>query len=141
MPSRYGDGEGPCEQRSDSHTQLLGPPGLERWHDGNRRAESSGDPLATGGSKDLFAKHISEQEAARGSDEAIVSNDAAGHYNPLPSQGPLDRGVAASESILHARMGHRSRERRRGVRISRRTKVAPDARFEAVLGKTRRTEF
>ena len=91
--------------------------------------------------KDLFAKDISEEEAARGSDEAIVSDDAAGHYNPPPSQGPLDRGAIANEPSLLARMGHRTRQRWLGVRISLRTKVALDARFEAVLGKTRRTEF
>jgi hypothetical protein len=35
------------------------------------------------------------EPAARASDEAVVSNDLAGHYNPPASQGPLDREVRA----------------------------------------------
>jgi hypothetical protein len=108
---------------------------------------------------------ISGGEGFRGSDEAIVSDDPTGQQNPMASQGPLDGrvSVAGSRATLN-RKGSRTGNpfgdhvflgaatavayksdswggcgRRLSLRIS--SKVATDGPFEAVLGKTRRTEF
>jgi hypothetical protein len=45
---------------------------------------------------------ISHGEGGRGSDEAIVSDDPEGQYNPLVSQGPLDERVGVGSG--HARL-------------------------------------
>ena len=88
-------------------------------------------------------KEISRQVAASGSDEAIVSMDLGGQHNRWASQGPLDGRVWKCAPALHARLGQRGNTTRLGRRISPReqAKVAVDFPFEAVLGKTRRTEF
>ena len=108
---------------------------------------------------------ISGGEGFRVSDEAVVSDDPSGQHNPVASQGPLDGrvGVAGSRATLNRKALERvipsgitySWERELRWRISRghgadvdgtlslgmSSKVAIDGPFEAVLGKTRRTEF
>ena len=93
-------------------------------------------------------KKISCSKATSGSDEAIVSTDLAGHYNRSASQGPLDESVWGWEAVFASgelvRKDHRPPASTLASRISRGTpsaKVATDFSFEAVLGKTRRTEF
>ena len=93
-------------------------------------------------------KQISRGLATSGSDEAIVSNDLAGQHNRSASQGPLDESVwewrTVSTSGGLVRKDHRCSANTLASRISRgipSAKVATDIPFEAVLGKTRRTEF
>ena len=89
-------------------------------------------------------EYISQQERSRVSDEAIVSDDLAGQHNPLASQGPLGWNVQYKCPAIHARKGYRGERLDSGLHISRGrypAKVAADFQFEAVLGKTRRTEF
>ena len=72
---------------------------------------------------------ISRREEFRASDEAIVSFELSGHYNPTASQGPLDGrvGVAGSRAILNRKALERviplgitySRERELRWRIRR----------------------
>ncbi len=95
------------------------------------------DPLATGGCKDLFAKDISEEEAARGSDEAIVSDDAAGQLQPAAEPRASGPGRHRQRAQLACRMGHRARQRWLGVRISSSDEGRTDARFEAYLDPLR----
>jgi hypothetical protein len=88
----------------------------------------------------------------RGSDEVIVSDDPAGQHNPRASQGPLDRIVLGIFLLSFPSRGGLDRK----VHYRRKTnetlaaykspcfitmKVAVEFLFEAVLGKTRRTEF
>jgi len=93
------------------------------------------------------AKKISRGLAASGSDEAIVSDDLTGQHNRSGSQGPLDEsvweGTPQHRKVL-VRKDHRFCLSTLAPRISRgipSAKVAADFSFEAVLGKTRRTEF
>jgi hypothetical protein len=44
----------------------------------------------------LDSEFISCRLEERGADEAVVSNDPPGHYNPMASQGPLDRIVSGN---------------------------------------------
>ena len=106
-----------------------------------RHATQIGDPLAA--IDVVRTKQISRTAVASGSDEAIVSTDPAGQHNRLASQGPLDENVREIAPARHAPRGHRDRSNGLGRRISRTipTKVGVDISFEAVLGKTRRTEF
>ena len=102
----------------------------------------------------LDSEFISCRVEGRGSDEVIVSFDPAGHYNPLASQGPLDR-IASGNFLLSfpsrggldrrvhyrwkssgALAAYKSFRSPNGI-----AKVAAQFLFEAVLGKTRRTEF
>jgi len=94
---------------------------------------------------------------ARGADEAIVSDDLVGQQNPSASQGPLDWNVLTIGPELHARKGHRGTVEGARLRIRPEAGVdvglslkrtvfglkvaAAEGQFEAVLGKTRRTEF
>ncbi|MCG2659326.1 MAG: hypothetical protein L6437_03655 [Kiritimatiellae bacterium] len=81
----------------------------------------------------------------RVSDEAILSDDLAGQHNPPGSQGPLD-GKAEYERSADMPVpedGTEGREtsavvayKREGAKVA--AYIFP---FEAVLGKTRRTEF
>ena len=98
--------------------------------------------------KSRTEENISRSMATSGSDEAIVSNDLAGHYNRSASQGPLGESVWGSDAVSAAgglvRKDHRHPASPLASRISRgipSAKVAADFSFEAVLGKTRRTEF
>ena len=91
---------------------------------------------------------IIRRVAPSGSDEAIVSFDLAGHYNRSGSQGPLDESVWGWGTVSAigglVRKDHRFPTNTLASRISRGNplaKVAADFSFEAVLGKTRRTEF
>ena len=108
---------------------------------------------------------ISGGEGFRGSDEAVVSEDPTGQHNPLASQGPLDGrvGGAGSRATLNREVLERGNPFGDRVLLGARTaleyktqswgecgrhlslglssKVAIDGPFEAVLGKTRRTEF
>ena len=107
---------------------------------------------------------ISSGEGFRGAEEAVVSDDPSGQQNPMASQGPLDErvGVAGSRAILNRKalepvipLGITySWERTavaykteswggcgRHLSLGTSSKVAIDGPFEAVLGKTHRTEF
>jgi hypothetical protein len=89
------------------------------------------------------AKQISREMATSGSDEAIISDDLAGQHNWLASQGPLG-GIARGSSSDYLPLGATGGWRTRlSWRISRgySAKVALEFPLEAVLGKTRRTEF
>jgi hypothetical protein len=108
-------------------------------------------PLWVGG---LDSESISCRAEARGADEVIVSIDPAGQHNPLASQGPLDRIVSGSFFLSHPSRGGLDRKvhyrwktnealaayKLLSLRGSA-AKVAAEFLFEAVLGKTRRTEF
>ena len=113
----------------------------------------------------LRREFISGGEEFRVSDEAVVSDDPTGQHNPMASQGPLDGrvGVAGRRATLnrkalervipfgdHVFLGARTavayKTESRGVcgrhlSLGASSKVAIDGPFEAVLGKTRRTEF
>lgn len=88
-------------------------------------------------------KNISRGMAVSGSDEAIVSDDLAGQHNRPASQGPLG-GIARGTSSDYLPLGATGRWRTwLSWRISRvvAAKVVMEFPLEAVLGKTRRTEF
>jgi hypothetical protein len=129
---------------------------------------SSRQPAPTWPSgKDLAynRKAGSRKEGPRVSDEAIVSIDLAGQHNRPGSQGPLDRNVCGrqgSTGQLAARPENppvircgtcatttlAAYKRRRLADAGHLLNPSGDARrsrpkirFEAVLGKTRRTEF
>ena len=108
---------------------------------------------------------ISGGEGFRVSDEAVVSDDPTGQHNPMASQGPLDGRVGVAGGSCHIepkgsktgspfgdhvflgvatavayKMGSRG-VCGRHLNPETSSKVAIDGPFEAVLGKTRRTEF
>jgi hypothetical protein len=97
----------------------------------------------------LAGEYISRLERARASDEAIVSFDATGQHNPTPSQGPLDRTVCRAgfprppswRLLPRAGLPWKPAEPTLAAYKPETAKVAVEGRFEAVLGKTRRTEF
>ena len=102
----------------------------------------------------LGGECISRRVEERGSDEVIVSPDPAGQQNPLASQGPLDGIGMGDFRLSHPLRGglvRKDHNRRRanmplaGYKShgfgSRVAKVTVEFPFEAVLGKTRRTEF
>ena len=117
------------------------------------------------GCSSLRRESISGGEESRGADEAVVSDDPPGQQNPMASQGPLDGrvGVAGSRATLNRKVLQRGNPFGDRVLLGARTavaykteswgecgrhlspgkssKVAIDGPFEAVLGKTRRTEF
>ena len=80
-----------------------------------------------------------------------------GQQNPSASQGPLDWNVQTIGPVLHARKGRRGTVEGARLRIRPEAGVdvglslkravfglkvaAAEGQFEAVLGKTRRTEF
>jgi hypothetical protein len=108
---------------------------------------------------------ISGGEGFRGADEAVVSDDPTGQHNPMASQGPLDGrvGVTGSRATLNRKVLERENPLGdhvflgvatamaykteswgvcgRHLSLGMSSKVAIDGPFEAVLGKTRRTEF
>jgi hypothetical protein len=102
----------------------------------------------------LDSESISCRAEVRGSDEVIVSYDPAGQHNPLASQGPLD-GIASGSFRLSSssweslvRKDHDRRKPSAALAVykspcfgSMLAKVTAEFPFEAVLGKTRRTEF
>ena len=141
-PASRGTGDGAVEQ-----TRCL------NW--GSSRPQ----PIRDRRAKTRWTKKISQREPARVSDEAIVSDELGGQHNLLGSQGPLDRVVRATRSVRNAfglqdlntrtLAAYKRRDTER-MRVSRLTsvscryvvvKVSAESRFEAVLGKTRRTEF
>jgi hypothetical protein len=78
-----------------------------RGKGGGTRAQSSGVNWGTSesppqadflGCSSPLRESISGGEGFRDSDEAIVSDDPAGQYNPLASQGPLDGRVEVAGS-------------------------------------------
>jgi hypothetical protein len=117
------------------------------------------------GCSSLRREFISGGEGFRVSDEAVVSDDPTGQHNPMASQGPLDGrvGGAGSRATLNREVLERGNPFGDRVLLGARTavayktqswggcgrhlslglssKVAIDGPFEAVLGKTRRTEF
>jgi hypothetical protein len=129
------------------------------WLD--RHAEQIGEPLIsspyrTVGQRPARTKKISRREDLRVSDEVVVSEDLEGQHNPPASQGPLDWKVCGATTPISCPRGpqgwmtwtivtYKSRcdRRMRVLRLTRRNvvKVVAEFQFEAVLGKTRRTEF
>jgi len=108
-------------------------------------------PLGVGG---LDNKFISCRAEVRGAHEVIVSIDPAGQHNPLASQGPLDRIVSGrfllsfpSRGGLDRKVHYRGKTNEALAAYKLPclpgivTKVAVEFLFEAVLGKTHRTEF
>ncbi len=126
-----------------------------------RHAEQIGEPLTSGpygtvGRRPTRTKKISRWKDLRVSDEAIVSTDPKGQHNPLVSQGPLDWIAHYRESRFLAPLGPQgypgwamAKNKSwcyRQMRVPRLTrscvaKILVEFQFEAVLGKTRRTEF
>ena len=126
-----------------------------------RHAEQNGEPLTsspyrTVGQRPTWTKKISRWEDLRVSDEAILGVDPKGQHNPSESQGPLDWIAHNRKPRLHALQGTQGCPRwalakykswfYRCMRVLRLTrsgmaKVLVEFRFEAVLGKTQRTEF
>ena len=102
----------------------------------------------------LDSESISCRVEGRGADEVVVSDDPAGQHNPLVSQGPLDRIVSWSFILSFPSRGGLDRKVHYRLKASEAlaayktlcfrgiaTKVAVEFLFEAVPGKTRRTEF
>ena len=102
----------------------------------------------------LDSESISCRVEGRGADEVVVSDDPAGQHNPLVSQGPLDRIVSWSFILSFPSRGGLDRKVHYRLKASEAlaayksrcfgsivVKVAVEFQFEAVLGKTRRTEF
>ena len=102
----------------------------------------------------LDSECISCRVEERGADEVIVSIDPAGQLNPLASQGPLDRIVSGNFLLNLPSRGSLDRKvhyrwKANGTLTAYKlfyspsgiAKVAAQFLFEAVLGKTRRTEF
>ena len=112
--------------------------------------ESSSEEVNWGPSESRRAAEIRHKAAValRSSDVAIVSEEAGGQNNHWRSQGPLG-GCVESETLSAARRKSHYGIQREGRRFhSGRVKVAKmaakgtvESPFEAVLGKTRRTEF
>jgi hypothetical protein len=108
-------------------------------------------PIRVGG---LDSEFISCRAEVRGAHEVIVSIDPAGQHNPLASQGPLDRIVLGSFLLSFPSRGGLDRKVHYRWKTNETlaayklpccpgivTKVVVEFLFEAVLGKTRRTEF
>ena len=102
----------------------------------------------------LDSEFISCRVEGRGSDEVIVSFDPVGQHNPLASQGPLDwigSGNFCFSLPLRGGLDRKVHYRWKTIETlaayktpcfgSIAVKVAVEFQFEAVLGKTRRTEF
>ncbi len=123
-------------------------------HEQRRRIKWGPSLVQPTGVERLGSESISCRVEGRGSDEVVVSDDPAGQHNPLASQGPLDRIVSGyfilsfpSRGGLDRKVQYRLKANEalaayktlcfRGIA----TKVAVEFLFEAVLGKTRRTEF
>jgi hypothetical protein len=134
LPVHRGPGDG-------THEQML----RVKW------GTSAVPPARVGG---LDNKSISCRVDGRGSDEVIVSVDPAGHDNPLASQGPLDRIASGIFLFSFPPRGGLDRQVHykgktsealaayKSVRFTGSpAKVTAEFLFEAVLGKTRRTEF
>ena len=90
MPSRCRYGEGYYGRRSNNQEQASGPPGYGRRHGEKDMRSKLGNLSVLAPRQRPADEYISRRERPRGSDEAIVSDDLAGQYNPLASQGPLD---------------------------------------------------
>ena len=91
MPSRCRYGEGYHGRRSNNQEQASGPPGYGRRHGEKDTQSKLGNLSVLAEWQRPAVEYISRRERPRGSDEAIVSDDLAGQYNLLASQGPLDR--------------------------------------------------
>ncbi len=107
-------------------------------------------PIWVGG---LVSELISCRVEARGADEVVVSVDPAGQHNPLASQGPLD-GIVSENSCfsfpLRGSLVRKDHRRKINETLAAYKSLGPDNvaakvtaefPFEAVPGKTRRTEF
>src|SRR5436190_24175957 len=103
MPSRSRNGEGQRRWRSTARGSHPVHRGMEdgtkvqkqgvNW--GTSRSPPEAGPWVGGATREC----ISGWKRARGSDEAIVSDEVVGHYNPPRSQGPLD-GIDQSDETL-----------------------------------------
>ena len=102
----------------------------------------------------LDSEFISCRVEVRGAHEVIVSIDPTGQHNPMASQGPLDRIVSGSFLLSLPSRGGLDRKVHYRWEASETlaayklpclhgmvTKVVAEFPFEAVLGKTHRTEF
>jgi len=102
----------------------------------------------------LDSEYISCRLEGRGADEVVVSIDPVGQHNPLASQGPLDWIVLGNFCFSFPSRGGLVRKDHNRWRANETlaayksrcfgsigVKVAVEFQFEAVLGKTRRTEF
>src|ERR1700679_3674326 len=146
-PSPSHSGEGYHGQTSNRLT-LSGPPGYGWRHDQKDSQTKAGTCWPVAARQRPIGEQISRWERARSSDEAIVSVDATGQHNPTPSQGPLDRCAWTTLASTQTQCCDCPQGLQR-ARVEEawtaykpaRAKVAVDTRFEAVLGKTRRTEF
>jgi hypothetical protein len=112
--------------------------------------ESSSDRVNWGPCVRLKAIGISKKPvvANRSSDVVIVSDEAGGQHNRWRSQGPLGRCVASDAVSAAGRKSDygikRARKRKPLWKRQSHREVAKgvsDSLLEAVLGKTRRTEF
>ncbi len=139
----------------------VGSAGVREMAWRERHAEQIGEPLTsspygTVGRRPTRTKKISRWEDLRVSDEAIVSTDPKGQHNPLASQGPLDWSAYCRKFRFLALLGPQGCPRwalaknkprcYRQMWVPRLTrsgvaKILVEFQFEAVLGKTRRTEF
>ena len=137
------------------------PAGVRTMARKNRHVEQIGEPLWSSpdraiGHRPTRTKQISRWEDRRVSDEVIVSIDPMGQHNPLASQGPLGRVAFATGSAGHAPFGpqeldgqafdvykvlHRGCMQVLCLIPGPALKVTLESLLEAVLGKTRRTEF
>ena len=102
----------------------------------------------------LDSESISCRVEGRGADEVILSADPTGQQNPPASQGPLDgialgslrRSFPLGEGLV--RKDHLRRRTSKALAAYKSlcvtrivAKITAEFPFEAVLGKTRRTEF
>jgi len=123
-------------------------------HEQTRRVKWGPSHLPPLGVGWLDSESISCRVEVRGADEVIVSSDPAGQHNLLASQGPLDRIVSGifflsfpSRGGLDRKVHYRWKASetltayKLFCSLSSIAKVAVQFLFEAVLGKTRRTEF
>ena len=143
LPNPYRMGEGRA-QRFDSSSAL-----------GSHRSRGDGTESNLGGVNWGTSAHPQScwhtkkpAVVRRSSDVAIVSDEAGGQYNRWRSQGPLGRCVASETVSAAGRKSDYGNKRARARKpLWRRQscreamKGASDSLFEAVLGKTRRTEF
>jgi len=137
------------------------PAGVRTMARKNRHAKQIGEPLwsrpdRANGHRPTRTKKISRWEDRRVSDEVVVSVDPMGQHNPLVSQGPLGRVAVSTGSAVHAPCGpqeldgpafdvykvlHRGCMQVLCLIPGPALKVMSESLLEAVLGKTRRTEF
>ena len=122
------------------------------WAHRSHRSRDDGTESSSGrinwGTSVGQALRVKFAVTGRSSDVAIVSDEAGGQHNRQRSQGPLGRCVASEAVSAAGRKSDYGIQRartRKPLWLSQNrpwtVKGLADSRFEAVLGKTRRTEF